>query len=162
MVSFVGDIEAKVDGKGRLFIPAQFRRQLQLLSEGERLVMRKESDKDCLSLYPESVWNEDLNMLCSRLNKWNPQHRQVLRQYVSEVEILEPDANGRILIPRRYLQRCSMESDVRVLGVKDRIELWPKAKAEEPFMQPDEFARVLQEIMQGHSESETIALKIDE
>ena len=41
MIRFLGNIEAKTDAKGRVFIPAGFRRQLQSASE-ERLVLRKD------------------------------------------------------------------------------------------------------------------------
>ncbi|MCT6632051.1 cell division/cell wall cluster transcriptional repressor MraZ, partial [Staphylococcus aureus] len=70
MDRFLGNIEAKADIKGRLFIPALFRKQLQAASE-ERLIMRKDTFQECLVLYPESVWNEELNELRGRLNKWN-------------------------------------------------------------------------------------------
>ena len=41
MIQFLGNIEAKADAKGRVFIPATFRKQLQAASE-ERLVLRKD------------------------------------------------------------------------------------------------------------------------
>ncbi|HBX19122.1 MAG TPA: cell division/cell wall cluster transcriptional repressor MraZ, partial [Porphyromonadaceae bacterium] len=41
MLQFLGNIEAKTDAKGRIFIPAIFRKRLQ--SEGEEfLVLRKD------------------------------------------------------------------------------------------------------------------------
>ncbi len=67
MIRFLGNIEVRADAKGRVFIPATFRKQLQAASE-ERLIMRKDVFQDCLTLYPESVWNEELNELRSRLN----------------------------------------------------------------------------------------------
>ena len=47
MIQFLGNIEAKADAKGRVFIPATFRKQLQAASE-ERLVLRKDVYQDCL------------------------------------------------------------------------------------------------------------------
>lgn len=49
MIRFLGNIEAKTDAKGRVFIPAGFRKQLQAASE-ERLVLRKDVFQDCLVL----------------------------------------------------------------------------------------------------------------
>ena len=66
MIRFLGNIEAKTDAKGRVFIPAGFRRQLQSASE-ERLVLRKDVFQDCLVLYPESVWFKTQNQLRRRL-----------------------------------------------------------------------------------------------
>lgn len=146
MNRFLGNIEAKTDAKGRLFIPAQFRKQIQAASE-EKLIMRKDVFQDCLILYPESVWNQELNELRSKLNKWNATHQLIFRQFVSDVEIIIPDGNGRILIPKRYLQLCSIRSEVRFIGVDDKIEIWAKEKTEHPFMSPEEFGSALEEIM---------------
>lgn len=146
MNRFLGNIEAKADTKGRLFIPALFRKQLQADSE-ERLIMRKDTFQECLVLYPESVWNEELNELRSRLNKWNATHQQLFRQFVSDVEIITLDSNGRILIPKRYMQMTGITTDVRFIGVDNTIEIWAKAKADQPFMNPDEFSRELEKIM---------------
>ena len=45
MIRFLGNIEARADAKGRVFIPATFRKQLQAASE-ERLIMRKDVFQD--------------------------------------------------------------------------------------------------------------------
>lgn len=151
MIRFLGNIEAKADAKGRLFIPAQFRKQLQIVPE-EKLIMRKDVFQDCLTLYPETVWNEDLNELRSRLNKWNATHQNIFRQFVSDVEVVIPDSNGRILIPKRYLQLCSIQTEVRFIGVDNKIEIWAKEKTEQPFMSPDAFGSALEEIMRNNNE----------
>jgi MraZ protein len=151
MIRFLGNIEAKADAKGRLFIPAQFRKQLQIASE-EKLIMRKDVFQDCLTLYPESVWNEDLNELRSKLNKWNATHQLIFRQFVSDVEIIIPDGNGRILISKRYLQLCRIQSEVRFIGVDNKIEIWPKEKIEQSFMSPETFGNALEEIMKNNDE----------
>ena len=143
MIRFLGNIEVRADAKGRVFIPATFRKQLQAASE-ERLIMRKDVFQDCLTLYPESVWNEELNELRSRLNKWNSKHQLIFRQFVSDVEVVTPDSNGRILIPKRYLQICNIRGDIRFIGIDNKIEIWAKERAEQPFMSPEEFGAALE------------------
>ena len=158
MIRFLGNIEAKTDTKGRVFIPAGFRKQLQAASE-ERLVLRKDVFQDCLILYPESVWFKTQNQLRQRLNKWNAKHQQIFRQFVSDAEIMIPDGNGRILLPKRYLQMAGIQSEVRFIGVDNTIEIWAKKKAEQPFMDPEEFSEALQDILGeknlGEEEAET-------
>lgn len=146
MIRFLGNIEAKADAKGRVFIPAGFRKQLQAASE-ERFIMRKDVFQECLILYPESVWNEELNELRSRLNKWNSKHQLIFRQFVSDVEVVTPDGNGRILIPKRYQQICGIRGDVRFIGVDNKIEVWAKERTEQPFMSAEDFGAALEEIM---------------
>jgi len=149
MIQFLGNMEAKADAKGRIFVPAIFRKRLQ--SEGEEfLVLRKDIFQDCLVLYPGSVWEKEVELLRSRLNKWNREQQQVFRQFVLDAERLELDANGRVLIPKRYLRMVSIETDVRYLGVDETIELWAKEKLDKPLVEPEEFASQLQQLMEGN------------
>ena len=48
---FLGNSEARTDAKGRVFLPAIFRKQLQAAAE-ECLIMRKDTYQSCLVLYP--------------------------------------------------------------------------------------------------------------
>ena len=146
MNRFLGNIEAKTDVKGRVFIPATFRKQLQAAAE-ERLVLRKDVFQDCLVLYPESVWFRTQTELRRRLNKWNARQQAIFRQFVSDAEVVVPDGNGRILIPRRYLQMAGIGSEVRFIGMDDTIEIWAKERAEVPFMEAEAFGEALQEIL---------------
>jgi MraZ protein len=139
-------MEAKTDMKGRVFLPAQFRKQLQVASE-ETLIMQKDAYACCLVLYPHSVWNSTQQELRTHLRRWNPKHEMVWRQFVSDVEVVVPDSNGRILIPKRYLNLAGICDEVRFIGVGDKIEIWAKEKAEAPFMPPADFAAALEEIM---------------
>ena len=143
---FLGNIEAKTDAKGRVFLPAVFRKQPQAASE-ERLVLRKDVHQQCLVLYPESVWFATQEELRQRLNKWNARHRMIFRQFVSDAEVVVPDGNGRILLPKRYLQMAGIADEVRFIGMDDTIEIWAKERTEQPFMAPDEFSQALDELL---------------
>lgn len=143
---FLGNSEAKTDAKGRVFLPAVFRKQLQAASE-ECLILRKDTYQDCLVLYPESIWNEQMNELRNKLNRWNPGHRMIFRQFVSDVEIITLDGNGRFLIPKRYLNLAHIQEEVRFIGMDDTIEMWSKETADKPFIAPEDFERELEKIM---------------
>lgn len=147
-MQFLGNIEAKTDAKGRVFIPAAFRKQLQATAE-ERLVLRKDVFQDCLVLYPESVWMATQNELRQRLSRWSAREQAVFRQFVSDAEVVTPDGNGRILIPRRYLAMAGIAGDVRFIGVDNTIELWAKERAEAPFIEPEEFGKAIEELING-------------
>ena len=147
----LGNIEAKVDTKGRVFLPAVFRKALQTAAE-ETLVMRKDVFQQCLVLYPESVWNEQIDALCSRLSKWRAEDRQVMRQYMLESEMLTLDGNGRLLIPKRYLQWAAIDQNLKFIGVDNTIEIWRKTDDDQPFMEPQEFSRILEQLMSEKTE----------
>ena len=143
---FLGNIEAKTDAKGRAFLPAVFRKQLQAGGE-ERLVMRKDVFQPCLVLYPEGVWNEQMDLMRSRLNRWNKQQQQVFRQFVSDVELLVLDGNGRFLIPKRYQRMAEIDQDIKFVGMGDTIEIWSNKKSEEMQMKPEDFEAALEQLL---------------
>lgn len=143
---FIGNIEAKTDSKGRVFLPAYFRRILQ--AEGcEKVMLRKDVHQDCLVIYPEKVWNEQLDQLRAKLDIWNATHQMIFRQFVADVEELNIDSNGRILLPKRYMKMAGIEQEVRFIGMYATIEIWAKEKVEKPFMTPEEFGKGLEKIM---------------
>lgn len=109
--------------------------------------MRKDIFKDCLVLYPESVWNKTLDDLRSRLNQWNEEQQELLRQFVLDAEVLEIDANGRILISKRYLQMVDIASEIRFVGMIDTIEIWAKRKLEQSQMLPENFKKGIEKWM---------------
>ena len=143
---FLGNIEGKVDSKGRVFLPSAFRKALPG-GEGVSMVMRKDVFQDCLVLYTEAVWNEQMDNLRHRLNRWNKTHQQVFRQFVSEVESLTLDSNGRFLIPKRYLKLAGIEQCVKFIGMGDTIEIWATEKTEKPFMELASFGQALEGLM---------------
>ncbi|MBQ6653361.1 MAG: division/cell wall cluster transcriptional repressor MraZ [Prevotella sp.] len=143
---FLGNIEAKTDTKGRVFLPAAFRKVLQA-SGSESLVLRKDVFQSCLVLYPEQVWNEQMDLLRSRLSRWNQQHQLIFRQFVSDVEMVALDGNGRFLIPRRYLKMAGIEQNVKFIGMGDTIEIWSNDGSGKPFMEAEDFGRALEDVM---------------
>lgn len=146
---FLGNIEAKVDEKGRIFLPATFRKVLSASGEAN-LVMRKDIFQPCLALYPESVWNQMLDSLRSRLNRWNKNDQLLFRQFVADVELITLDGSGRFLIPKRYLKMASITQQVKFIGMDDSIEIWSNdAEEQQPFMDPDAFSTAMEQKMGG-------------
>lgn len=138
MERFIGNMDAKADVKGRIFVPAAFRKILQSSGDSQ-LILRKDVFQDCLVLYPASVWNEELTHLRAKLNKWDEEQQQLFRHFVLGVEVLEMDANGRILIPKRYMQMAGISSEVRFVGMDFAIEIWSRSKLEKPLLDQDAF-----------------------
>ncbi|MBR6121291.1 MAG: division/cell wall cluster transcriptional repressor MraZ [Prevotella sp.] len=148
---FLGNIEAKTDAKGRVFLPAVFRKQLQTAGE-EQLVLRTDVGGKCLVLYPESTWNKRLDEITAKVSVWDEEEQMVLREWMSEAEQLTLDGNGRFLISKRLLQAAGIEQGVRFIGMNDTIEIWAAEKAEQPFLSQKDFASRLKTIMSKSQE----------
>ncbi len=152
MATFIGKYEAKVDAKGRVFVPSVYRR---LLPEGERdrLVMRKDADNDCLIIYPESVWNSKIEELKSNLDEWDPDDQLLMMQFVSDAEWIDIDSQGRVLLQRRFLEMIGVENnEVMFVGMMDRFAVWGRSRYESSKLSPQDFAARLREKMKRQPE----------
>ena len=143
---FLGNIEAKTDTKGRAFLPAVFRKVLQASGE-ENLVLRKDIFQKCLVLYPESVWNERLDMLKNQLRLWKQTHQQIFRQFVSEAEVVNLDGNGRFLISKRLQKVAEIEQDIQFIGMDDTVEIWAPQNLELTLKSEEDFGKEFEQIM---------------
>lgn len=139
---FTGTISAKLDAKGRVFLPSDFRKQLAEF--GDKLVLKRDTYQPCLVVYPQRVWCAEVEELRGRINRWNPHEAMLFRQFMADVEQIILDGNGRFLIPRRYMQVCGLTHEVQFVGVDDRIELWSAEKREECFLAPAQFAEAME------------------
>ena len=143
---FLGNIEAKIDAKGRAFLPSVFRKVLQASGE-ECLVLRKDVFQKCLVLYPESVWNERLDLLKAQLRPWKQTHQQMFRQFVSEAEVVTLDGNGRFLITKRLQKIAAIEQDIQFIGMDNTIEIWSPKNLEQTLKNDEEFGKEFENIM---------------
>ena len=143
---FLGNIEAKTDAKGRAFLPAVFRKVLQASGE-ECLVLRKDVFQKCLVLYPESVWNERLDLLKTQLKPWKQAHQQIFRQIVSEAEVVALDGNGRFLISKRLQKIAAIDQDIQFIGMDNTIEIWSPKNLQETLKPEEDFGIEFENIM---------------
>ena len=146
MTTFIGNIEARADAKGRVFLPSSYRRLLPD-NERERVVMRRDPDNACLILYPESVRNRKVVDFKEKLDEWNADDQMLLMQFVSDAEWIDIDSQGRILLAKRNLQAINASTDVLFVGMIDRIAIWNKATYEATKLSRNDFAKQLSEKM---------------
>ena len=148
MDAFIGTIDAKTDAKGRVFVPAVFRKILQ--SSGEsRLILRKDVYQDCLVLCPEKTWKEELNKLREQLNEWNDEEQNTYRMISLHVEILELDSSGRILIPKKYLQMTNISNTVCFIGMNKTIEIWSPDQLAKAMMSAEDLKSQVKKLLGG-------------
>lgn len=148
MSTFIGNIEARLDDKGRIFIPAVYRKILAE-QDSRRIVLRRDPDNECLIVYPEAVWNQKVEQLSATLDEWNPEDEMLLMQFVSDAEYLEMDNQGRVLLQKRNLQQIGAEQDIVFVGMRDRFALWAPATFEEHKLGQKDFAALLRQRMQS-------------
>ncbi len=144
---FLGNIEAKIDAKGRAFLPSQFRKVLSA-SGNENLVLRQDVFENNLVIYPENVWNELMDEMRSRLSRWDRRQQMVYRTFVSGVINITADDSGRFLIPKPFLRAAGIKQAIRFVGMGDTIEIWANdADDNQPFLEKEDFVRALTDLM---------------
>ena len=146
MITFIGDFQCKLDGKGRLVFPAAFKKVLNGQGQ-DRLVLRKDLFESCLVIYPYSEWEQELNRIRSKLNLYNREHSHFLRDFFKGSAELSLDTNGRILIPKRLLDLVGISKDVVLMGIDNKIEIWDLGKYEKQEVDSDELASMAEKIL---------------
>ena len=121
---FMGEYNHTIDTKCRLIIPSMFREEL-----GEEFVVTKGLD-GCLFVFPEHEWSAFEEKL-KALPLTNKSARQFSRFFVAGAAPCELDKQGRILLPSTLREFASLEKDVVLTGMLNRIEIWSKQKWEE-------------------------------
>ncbi len=116
---FMGEYTHNIDRKGRLIMPAKFREEL-----GERVYITRGMD-GCLTVYPLEEWTS-LYQKYSSLPTTNPDARMFMRFFMAKATEVEPDAQGRILIPGSLVKEAALEKECYIIGVANRVEIWSK------------------------------------
>ena len=115
---FKGAYHHRIDAKGRLPVPAAFRRALG----DERLVVVTLLDQ-CLAVYSPGEWAR-LEAQLAALPAFSKPVKALTRLLASRAADCEIDVQGRILLPPSLRQVASLGRDAVVVGVLNRFEVW--------------------------------------
>jgi MraZ protein len=115
---FKGTYRHRIDGKGRVPIPAVFRRALG----GEGFVVVTQLDA-CLAVYSPAEWARLEAQLVS-LPAFSKAVKALTRLVASRAADCEIDGQGRILLPPALRAATGLARDAVVIGVLNRFELW--------------------------------------
>lgn len=115
---FKGTYRHRIDLKGRLPVPAVFRRALG----GEPSVVVTLLDQ-CLAVYPPPEWAR-LETQLAALPAFNKQVKALTRLLLSRAADGEIDVQGRVLLPPALRDAAGLGRDAVVVGVLNRFEIW--------------------------------------
>jgi MraZ protein len=123
MTSFLGEYEVAIDAKGRMLLPAGFRKQLP---EGatEKFVVNR-GFESCLTLYTMDVWAA-LSEKINKLNDFKPATREFKRLFLNGATMIEVDSAGRILLPKPLQEHAGIKKEAVLSAQGNKVELWDK------------------------------------
>ncbi len=120
---FFGETAINLDAKGRLAVPMRYRDDLREQC-GNRMVLTYSAfDSGVLWLYLEKEWQRVRDEVMA-LPSLSSSHRSLQRRLVGSATAVEPDGNGRILLPPSLREVAGLEKRVVLLGMGSRFEIW--------------------------------------
>lgn len=130
MSGLLGSYLHQIDDKGRIALPAAFRRE-----SAERPMVLVQAHAEALTLYPEGAWLEVEARLRELMRRQPKARAYVLGVTANAVEVT-PDKQGRILLPQRLLAAAGIDGSALLVGVIDRVEVWNPARFEATVSAP--------------------------
>lgn len=121
---FLGEFEHSLDDKGRLAIPAKFRPALE-----EGLFVTRGLER-CLVIWDNDSWHAMAERVRT-LSPWQGDARRLQRHFFSGAVQAQADKLGRVVVPQYLRTYAGLDSDVVVVGLGDRIEVWSKTQWEQ-------------------------------
>lgn len=129
-MAFIGKHKAKLDDKGRLVLPSEFKAVLAP-DQVPHFVVRKDLNAPCLEMYTYEVWSKMAEQIRSQLNLFDEGDAQYWRWYMRGTAEVCADAKiGRITIPKELLDKIGVTKDVVFSGMDFKIEIWAKENFE--------------------------------
>lgn len=123
MALFIGRYDYALDPKNRLAVPPNYREMLA--RERGRSFYLTSGMEGCLYLFLPSQWE---HLLAGDLKMFSlpdkEQERAFKRKFFSEAVAVEPDAQGRILVPHYLKTHAALSNRVLVQGAGSRAEVW--------------------------------------
>ena len=136
---FRGNHPTRVDEKGRLKVPAEHKRVIDEKYATKFYITSL--DGKVAQIYPFEEW-ERIEAKLAQLPRFNPTKKKFLTHTNYWGQVVEMDAQGRLLLPQLLRDAAGLKGDVAVMGYQEYLEVRNneevRKEAEEPFTTDDE------------------------
>jgi MraZ protein len=138
---FRGNHPTRVDEKGRLKVPAEFKRVIDEKYAGNEFYITS-LDGRVAQVYPFEEWQRIEERL-ARLSTFNPTKKKFLNRTNYYGQAVEMDNQGRLLMPQLLRDAAQIKGEVAVLGQLTYLEVrnleaFRQEIEEAPFTPEDE------------------------
>lgn len=120
-ILLAGEFDHTLDPKGRITLPARYREYFQ---HGAVLV-RLQDNEPCVRVYHPDSWDEFDAKYIEPLNVFeNEEDSWRARQIYESLDPVEPDRQGRVLIPSQRIKELGLAGKVKIIGNRTHLEIW--------------------------------------
>ena len=144
---FIGSFKYSVDAKGRLSIPANFKKYVNEAAN-ETFVMTR-GIVQCIDVYPQDFWKDEVLSRINQLDDFNDEEASFKRMLLELAAENKLDSQSRLLVPKNLLEFAGIEKEVFILGQNKKIEIWnPDVYENQKKENTKPFAEIAKQIMQ--------------
>ncbi len=119
---FRGNHPTRVDEKGRLKLPADFRAQLEGGAEQKQMFYITSKDGERAELWPIKAW-EGVEANLAKLPSTSPARKKFLDVTNYYGQMAEMDNQGRLLLPQILRDKAGLTAEVVVFGAQTYLEV---------------------------------------
>lgn len=149
---FRGEFHQKVDSKGRMSIPASFRRVLEAgdpeWADGlnpQLVVLYGDHLRDSLHCYTIEAFMEIEDDILS-LPRGSDERRYLSRTILGQSLTTDMDKDGRLVLPKRQRDKIGLDEQVFFIAAGDHFQIW------KPETYDDVEAGVVPEALTGQAD----------
>jgi MraZ protein len=121
-VFFTSTFGLKIDPKNRLFVPAEIRKRIDREQLGSGFYLNMGPNQR-VWMYPEKTYEAWLSQIKLEMSP-DDDSIDLVHWKFSMVREVQPDDQGRLLLPEDLLSRAGIEKDVTLVGAGDHLEIW--------------------------------------
>ncbi|WP_380058348.1 division/cell wall cluster transcriptional repressor MraZ [Falsihalocynthiibacter sp. SS001] len=128
--TFRGESNHKVDAKGRVSIPALFRRVLESADPEWReglaprvVIVYGDERRSQLECFTQDAIDE-VDALIARLPRGSKKRQALQRLYSAQAYPTSVDDTGRLVLPAKLRKKIGLENEAYFVGNGDTFEIW--------------------------------------
>ncbi len=126
---FTGSVTHRVDAKGRVSLPAEFRRVLESLDSSHVFILPQMNHPDAHTGFSETGYQALVDQLEEQDYPWERREAMALR-YVTNARQIPVDEAGRIVLSKDLREMIGVKSEVRFVGHMSEFQLWEPGRRE--------------------------------
>lgn len=147
MALFIGTHQNKLDAKGRVSIPAQFRSVLKKMShagEGSgvaTMYLRPSHQNPCIEGWTELGFEALSAPLAEGYNQFSQEHEDFVMALFGNACSAETDKEGRIGLPTSLLAHAGVTDNLVFIGTRNTFQIWEPAVGARRLAEANEKAK---------------------
>ena len=144
MARFRGRYNFSIDEKGRINIPAKFRKLLAPEAEETFVICR--APDNCLWAYPKDEWEKfEDKLLAMPMSREVNKFQRTLQNTLTDSTI---DKQGRISLTQYQIEIAGINKDVSIIGRGNNLEIWDRKRFEQYTGSGDDYDDVYYDSIQ--------------